>query len=737
MTSKFSRRTFLKIASGVGVAAGLSPVVRRVALEPFVRPPEEELPGRATWYASTCRQCSAGCGIIVRVINGRPRKIEGNPAHPVNRGKLCARGQAGLQLLYDPDRLQSAVRQTGGRFSRKFEPITWTEAVDQLAAAIESAGDTGQIAFLAGMLPDHLHDLASRFLETLNAEPPVIFDLQSALDGRSDALETSQRWFGQRRLPQYDIAHAEAILSFGANFLETWMSPVSQGVDYGMMRGGQFGGRGFLAQFEPRLSATGATADEWVPISPGTEGLVALGLGRIIVEENLGRVGSHQQFADWYRDVDVSQVAEAADISVERIRRLARIFAEAGRSVAIPGGQIAGHTNASESFDAVMALNVIMRRLGREGGVFLLQDAPAEQFSRTVHPSTFSEIQSLVDRMRSGDVRLLFIHGSNPLYELPDWVGFRQALEHVDLVVSFASAVDETAVASDLILPDHTFLENWGYQLVSIAADRPVISALQPVVRPLYNTLASGDLILALAARLGGSTAGTLPWPDQVAYLEEVSSQLKGSSIGPYDARGNSGFWSRWRSYGGWWSEKPIRQEPELGQHPSKAIQIPNAIFSDDSASYPYFLIPYPSITLGDGRGANQPWLQETPDPITTARWNTWIEINPQTASELGLEDNDLVRISSSQGELEVPVVVNPGLRPDTVAMPIGQGHEDYGRFAAGRGSSVLQLIAPSQDSSADKLVWAATRVRLEPVGRVRKVARLESLEGEGRETID
>jgi anaerobic selenocysteine-containing dehydrogenase len=514
------------------------------------------------------------------VINGRPRKIEGNPTHPVNRGKLCARGQAGLQLLYDPDRLQSAVRQTGGRFSRQFEPITWTQAVDHLAEALADVGDASQIGFLGGMLPDHLYNLVSRFLQGMNTQPPVFFDLQSALDGRSPAIETSQRWFYQHRLPQYDIARAEVIFSFGANFLETWMSPVSQSVDYGMMRSGQFGGRGFLAQFEPRLSATGASADQWIPTAPGTEGLVALGIGRIIVEENLGQVGSHQEFADLYRDVDVSQVASVTEIPAERLSRLARIFANASRSVAIPGGYMAAHTNAAQALDAVMALNVIMRRLGREGGVFLRQEVPAGPFTESVQPSSFAEVRDLVERMRSGNMRVLFIHGSNPLFELPAWIGFREALEQVDLVVSFSSVVDETAVAADLVLPDHIYLENWGYQLVSMGADRPVISGLQPVVRPLHNTRASGDLILALASRLGGSVADALPWSDQVAFLEEASAQLKGSSIGPYDSRTTAGFWSHWRSYGGWWSEKPIRQEPEPVGMPSQAIQVPDAVFS-------------------------------------------------------------------------------------------------------------------------------------------------------------
>ncbi len=161
---------------------------------------------------------------------------------------------------------------------------------------------------------------------------------------------------------------------------------------------------------------------------------------------------------------------------------------------------------------------------------------------------------------------------------------------------------------------------------------------------------------------------------------------------------------------------------------------MPPSAFIGDEAEYPLHLMPYASLTLSDGRGANQPWLQEVPDPMTTARWNTWVELNPSTAARFGLVNNSVVRIVSPYGELEAPVVLYPGIRPDVIAVPLGQGHQDLGRFAAGRGAQVMNLIAP--DGARDELLWASTRVRLEPLGRFKTLARLENLEGEGRESI-
>jgi anaerobic selenocysteine-containing dehydrogenase len=670
------------------------------------------------------------------VINGRPRKIEGNPAHPLNRGKLCARGQAGLQTLYDPDRLQNAVAQTGGRTSRHFEPLHWDDALSQVVAAIEQIDARKRIAFLTGLIPDHLYTLVNMFQKALGASQPIQFDLHGTLEGRVEAQNQAGAWFDEPRLPIYDIAAADVIFSFGANLFETWMSPVSQSVDYGEMRRGTLGGRGYLAQFEPRLSTTGASADEWIPIQPGTEGLIAIGLGRIIVEDNLGRVGSHAPHAHFYRDVNLEEISEVTAISIAELRRLAHIFADADRALAIPGGQISGQTNSRESMDAVMALNLIMRRFGREGGVFLPQPVPASRFNDPPSPASFSDLQRFIGQMQSGEIDLLFMYDCNPVYELPEWMRFVEGLRNVPMIISFSSVVDETALWSDLILPDHTYLESWGYQIPEPGADRPVVSSSQPVVTPLYDTRSTADVLLAVASSLGGTVAQELHWPDEVAFIEAASADLLGSSVGVYDARTPARFWNRWRQFGGWWSDKPFRKEPEARGPQQSPLNVPRASFAGDADRYPFHLLPYPSISLSDGRGANQALLQELPDPLTTIRWNTWVEINPETAAELGVENDHVVRVISEEGELEAPVMVHPGIRPDVIAIPLGQGHTDSGRFAARRGHNAMDLILPVSVTGDERLLWGATRVRIEPTGKHQKLARLESLEGEGRENI-
>lgn len=737
MPKTLTRRDFLKIAAGATAATGLAPVVHNIVIEPFVHPPEEELPGQATWCASTCRQCPAGCGIVVRTINGRAKKIEGNPLHPLNRGKLCARGQAGLEVLYNPDRLKNAVRQIGGRGSRKFEPLYWPEALDLLSDKIAALSGTNRLAFLGGLMSDHVYRLAASLLKTLGVAPPIIYDLQSALEGRSAVSQLSKTFFGTPDLPEYDLSQADVVLSFGANLLETWMSPVAQSAAYGAMRQGRMGNRGLFVQFEPRLSVTAASADEWIPVRPGVEGSIALAIGRIIVEERLGHVGSHRSQAALYQNVDVREMANASDMPVETLRRLALAFADADRAVAIPGGYLAGQRNGFSSMLAVQALNLVIAQVGREGGVFLSNPGPTAALQQKPQVNTFDEVMDLIARMKAGEIDLLLVHSANPMYELPAAAGFAEALARVPYVVSFSPFVDETAAWADLILPDHTYLESWGYQVPSPGADRPVVSSQQPVVRPLYDTRAAADVLLGLASRLGGKPAEALPWEDEASYIEETVSGLYGSSLGAYDARTPSGFWALWRQYGGWWSEKTIRREPELTEMVQKPLPISNPQFEGAPEDYPFHLYPYSSIVLSDGRGANLPWLQETPDPMTTVQWGVWVELNPKTASSLGVSDNDVVQVESPQGMLEASVVIYPGIRPDVVAIPVGQGHQDYGRFAqAVSGSNPLVLVSAVTDLDTGALAWGATRVRLKPTGKKKILARLESLDGNGRESL-
>lgn len=718
--ANISRRDFIRMgAAGIlaTVLTGCQNPRRWVVLEPYVVPPEEQLAGVATWYASTCRQCPAGCGILVRVMNGRALKIEGNPEHPLNRGKLCARGQAGLQVLYNPDRLTGPVQQTE-RGSRRFRQISWEEALNTLYARLQQAG-SGTVIWAGSTTSGHLLDLFERFTAAIDAPPPLVFDLYSALNGLTALENASQGLFGQDRLPTYDLGQADVVFSFGADFLGTWLSPVRYGTAFGAFRSQPLGKRGYLVQLEPRMSITGAKADRWLPVSPGTEALVAQALARIIADGPLGPVERAAEANILASEIDVSSVAAASGIPVEELEQLAHIFATATRPLAIPGNTLAAQDGQGTAMAAAQVLNAIAGA-GGPGGLSLSPDSPSTSLLRP-KVSSFGDVQSLIERMQAGDVQVLLVHGANPAYELPESTGFVDALANVPFVVSFNPIADETGVHADLVLPDRTYLESWGYAVASPGFDLPVVGSQQPVVTPVFDARATGDVLLTVAKGIPAAAAA-LPLNDEVAFLKESIAQL------PPGASGGSGadvLWSRFLQHGGWWPATASPPQP-LTPVLSQPVQAQAPQFQGDEQNYPYFLHLYMSDFLSDGRGANQPWLQGSPDPMTTVAWQTWVEIHPQTAQKLGVGDGDVVRIASPAGQIEAPVYVYPAIRPDTVAVPIGQGHSDYGRYARNRGSNPLTLVGAMGDS----LAWATMRVKITPTGKKMAQAGFENKAG-------
>lgn len=714
MTQHISRRDFLKLAgAGTAIATiltGCGPAARYVRRTPYTQMPEYTFTGQSTYFATTCRECPAGCGLIVRTFQGRAIKVEGNPQHPVNAGKTCARGQVTLHGLYNPDRHQAPFKREA-RGSDRVTPLDWNAAIQIVAQALRETPPQN-IFFLLGMAPDHLFDLVSDLAKALGAPAPIRFGALGMFEARRTLQKATQNVFGQEGFPWFDLGAAEVVFSFGANFLETWLSPVAYTRLFSQMRRGERNGkRGHFVQFEPRMSQTASKADEWIPIRPGSEGMVALALGKIIAEQRGLQAPAFAQ-------VDVEAAAQASGIEVAELQRLAALLMGAKRALVIPGSAALAHSNGLENAEAILTLNGLLDAP--------ITFSPLSPFGDAYHqPASLQEMAAFVDRMRRGDVRVLFIHGTNPVFELPAALGFKEALKSVPLVISFATFPDETALEADYVFPDHHALESWGYQRLATGSTFPALSGAQPVVVPFYNTQATADVLLAAVAQIGGPLAQALPYADEVAYLQARLQPLVTQENGFFSAPEINTFFAYFQQYGGWWKTVEATPKPDLNRALSRTIQIKPAALAGEGE---FHLFPFVSPILGEA-GANKPWLQEVPDPTTTVMWGSWVEINPKTAEELGLEDDDVVRLISDYGSLEVPVYRYPAIRPDVIAIVFGQGHTAYGRYAQGRGVNPNQILAPLTNAAGD-LAFAATRVRLEKTGRKRTISRLESRMG-------
>jgi len=711
---KFTRRDFLKLA-GAGAATtavltGCGPASRYVVREPYAKMPEYTLNGESTYYATTCMECSAGCGLVVRTFQGRAIKVEGNPNHPVNLGKTCVRGQATLHGLYNPDRIQFPISQKR-KDTLSQEQITWETGIGIVSDALTNY-KPNEIAFLLGETHDHLFDLVSELASAIGAPAPVRFGALSLFEGRHTLKLAVEEFFGQSNNLFFDLGNSDMVVSFGANFLETWISPVAFTRQYSNLRkAGANEKRGYLVQFESRMSQTAAVADEWIPIIPGTETFAALALGRLAAEAK----GS---LPEYYVDVDAAKLADKAGVDFEKLKAIASRFSDAEFPLAIPGswalGQKSGVTNAK----SILALNQLAENFGKPGGVFFA--AEPEIIDASTSFSNMTEVETLVSKLNSGDTKVIFIHGVNPLFELPKSFGFEEALGNADLVISFSTFPDETAMKSDYILPDHAGLESWGYQHVRAGTEKSTLSGSQPVVVPYYDTRSTADVILASAKVVGGKVQETLPYEDEVAYIQSKLSSLLGKDNSLIRAGEIKTFSAQFQQFGGWWSQDPKTSSPL-----SPTTLNINAEEPEYQGDGEFFLVPFISPILAD-KGANKPWLQEIPDPTTTVMWNTWVEINPHTAEELGIQDDDIVKIISEAGEVEASVYRYPGIRPDTIGIPFGQGHTAFGRYAKGRGANPASLLQKTINDAGD-LVFATTKVKLQRTGEHKQLARLES----------
>ncbi|HLE24280.1 MAG TPA: molybdopterin-dependent oxidoreductase, partial [Thermodesulfobacteriota bacterium] len=721
-TGGIKRRDFLKIlgvAGGtVAITGGCSPEpVEKII--PYVIPQDTIIPGIPKWYASTCMECPAGCGILVKNREGRAIKIEGNPLSPINSGGTCARGQAALQGLYNPDRIRGPLTRNS---SGKLEPTSWDEAEGVLVEKIREIrgkGNGNKIVFLTNNISGSLNKLIDDWLDALGggSTGPVLSKGEGVTTGGRHIVyetfsheplkEANRIAFGINKIPTYNIEKTKYLLSFGADILETWLSPVEYAKKFSGMHGYKDKSMGKFVQVEPRLSLTGASADEWIAIRPGTEAFLALGIANAILDSGLASItGYETDRLNWLlQDYKPDVVSSITDIPTETITRIVKEFVDLRPSLALGGGAA---TTSSKSTETLVAINILNYIAGNVGDTVNFGDNLALS-----NANSFREIASLVDSMSKGEIELLLIYNVNPAFTLPKSLKFDEALKKVPSIVSFSSFIDETTEQAGLVLPDHTTLEKWGDYI----PQESVYGLIQPIMDPVFNTKSTGDVILSISKKVEGleSQFASNTFFD---YLRDSWRRFH-SSYAP--DRDFEAFWTETVERGGIYREVvPI--QVQLSQEVSK-LSFSEPKFEGDGTIY---FMAYPSYRYYDGRGANKPWLQELPDAITTAVWDTWVEINPETARKMGVKEGDFLSIESPYGNITTQAYIYKGIRPDTIAVPIGLGHKSYGRYAQNRGVNPIEILPVLTDEASGGFAWLSTKVNVSKTGRLEQLVKTQ-----------
>lgn len=561
-----SRRDFLRMLgiTGTGLAfAGMGcDAVWSVPDSMYAR--VNRGPRIETWKTSVCSLCPSGCGIRVRLIDGIPVRITGNPLHPVNKGRICPFGEAGISSLFNPDRLKNPVRRIGKRGEGRWEEITWDDALSGLTSRLKelrSRNGMQKLVFWASEDNSLQSDLIKSFMRSFGS-PHCYF-----LNGTADQRLLTSLTQGHERQIGYSLDRLDFLLNFGGDFLDSGPTPIRFNQIYSRLRNRESGDNAHIVHIDSRLSRTAGNSSEWIPIKPGTMAALALGIAHVMITDkhyDVRFVASHTfGFEDWTdasglvhlgfktmvtREYTPDIASRITGIPAVRIVELAREFGAAASALAICGGQGTNGTNGFYTQWAIDCLNTLKGNYGGTGHLVLVPPPPFTVFpTKMEYASAVGELKRSVDspssdrfcldensvenliksvtEKQSPGLEVLCLAGVNPLFHSINRSELHEFLKRIPFIVSFADCVDDTSAYADLILPDPTYLEKSDVYYNAPMIDYPYLGYQQPVVEPLHGSRPLGDVLLQLAQAVGDSMADALPWK---LYSEYLSYRLSG-----------------------------------------------------------------------------------------------------------------------------------------------------------------------------------------------------------------
>ena len=698
-----------------------------------------ELPGVTPVFGgerviTTCNLCTLGCSVVATRAGDDVIALRGNPESPTNRGKLCAKGHAGIAKALHPDRLGTPLVREGARGDGRFRRASWPEALAVVARRLRDlrrAHGARSIALWQNLNMDRPEPFR-RFVHALGS--PNFIGHVSTCDA-SRHLGGAMT-FGVERA-SYDFANAGCIVLVGVNPLGARdLVLAAREIAEARARGA------VLIAVDPRLSETAARSDLWLPTRPGTDGLLLAALGRWLVDhERVDRefLRDHTLGAEhtltWLRSIDVAAACTACGIDRSHFERAARIIGERRSVIAIGRGVIT-HADATDAARVAEIVNALLGAFDREGGVRLtpyppvpltspgprvrdpgglrIDEAGADRLPlpvgpRDPHPLAFfglsHHVPDNVLHERPYPLRALIFNAVNPVYSLPQSRELVDAFSRLELIVAIDAFMSETARYADVVLPASTYLE--GFDLWFPAGAK--VSVRQPVMAPRMASRPSQEIVLALARAVG--VGRFFPF---ARYQDYVRAELQGTGVTLEELRAR-GFIP--------WSDQELRfgQRRERGfRTPSGRVELTSSVLV--AAGEP----EVPELARAGARDPEYPLSLVTfklpfhtqsatmvvPHLAAIQRDNP-LWIHTDTARVLGVRSGDEVRIASPRGEVVARALVTERVRPDTVALSHHFGHTAFSHDAAGRGVSGAPVVGDGTDVKGGNLAFNDARVRV------------------------
>ena len=633
-----SRRSFIEMIGFSAAALAFSSCrAPEQKIIPYLKQPVEFTPGVASWFASACGGCSAGCGVLVKVRDGRPIKIEGNPEHPLSGGGLCAVAHGMVFGLYDSGRLRQP--HIGSK------PATWDEVDRQILDILAATQKTrDRVRLLTGTITSPTsREVIAKFLSQFKDGKHIVYEAVSTAAIR----EAHERTHKTPAIPQYRFDKTKLVVSFGADFLGTWISPIQFTRQYTTSRDLREGRREMLrhVQFESLMSLTGSNADTRVKVSPVEEIGALLLLAKLIAPKETAA----------FALIDDSRISPRLREAVQQAAN--ELLKLNGESLVISG---------SNDIDVQCVVNAVNQALGNYGKTLDLNAASNQ------NQGADQRIAELVREMNAGEVGALIISGANPAYDYYANEEFTNALAKVPLKVSLNPTLDETSRLVDYVCPRHHFLEAWD----DAEPIRGVLSLNQPTIAPLFQTRAYQESLLRWSGD-GRSFYDVLrqSWKDGLLAQQKTHATF-------------DEFWDHSLQDG-----FAVLQTQASEQPPFVAERLNESVAKLNTRSAEYegklTAVFYEKIGLRDGTHANNPWLHELPDPISKITWDNYACLSPTLAEKFALEEGTIVRISNPATTIELPVHIQPGQHDDCVAIALG-----YGRTSAGKAGNDIGVNA-------------------------------------------
>jgi MoCo/4Fe-4S cofactor protein with predicted Tat translocation signal len=676
LSSKTPRRDFLK-ALGFGVGAVTLAACQKTPVHksiPYLIRPEEVTPGVANYYASSYE----GQAILVKTREGRPIKIEGNPADIFGKGGVDAQTQASVLDLYSVTRLKTPLLKGG--------ESGWSQ-VDQFVraelAAIKAGGKKIRIISSTVYSPS-----TAAVIADFTAQYPNTKHINYDAVSYTGIIQANQNSFGKAVLPHYRFDRADVIVSFGADFLGSWISQTEYTRQYALTRGKEaLEGKKMSRhiQFESGMSLTGTNADVRIPVKPSEEAIALINLYNAVSGTTLP--GS--------KKLDNKTADTAIALTAQELLKAK------GRALVVAG---------SNDVATQILVNAINSLLGSYGTTIDL-DNPSRQYA-----GNDAEFVEFINEMKRGEVDAVFFMNANPAYDYFKSQDVKDALSKVRLKVSFAHYKDETASLCNVVAPNHHYLESWGDE----SALEGYYTIVQPTINPVYDTRQTEQSLLI--------------WSDNPVkdYYTYVRNNWSNNLLALGGLSGQTGWETLLQNGFIKTAEKPAGTysfSRDLNAVAQTILTQSNKIKADNGKVE---LTVYESPTIRDGKKANNPWLQELPDPVSKVTWDNFAALAPKYAEEKGFKEGDVIKIEANGYSISVPVLLQPGQAQGTVSVALG-----YGRTQAGPVGDKVGANAFPFQTLRNGTFQCATVATLSATGDVSPLAQTQTHHSyEGRNSV-